>query len=240
MRRLAPFAAALLFALPAAAGDAEEAQGHFQHAKELYQQGKYEEALGELRAARKLDPNAKDLVINLGIVSEKLGRVDDALKYFRTYAEMDLDPAERVRAEGTIKRLEGVKRAQPREEGAPPPPPATRAPPSRGVFDGWTVTTGLLAVGGLATGAVLGGVALSSRPPPNFVTGRDGSYTDLTAKAESAHTLAIGSDVALVAGAVFTALTALVYFARTKDPVRTGAGPSVTVVLAPSGVGGRF
>ncbi len=56
------------------------------------------EAIVELDAARALDPKAKDLVFNLGVVHEKLGDIDEALRYARLYSQMDLEPAERARA----------------------------------------------------------------------------------------------------------------------------------------------
>src|SRR5690606_19781621 len=104
------------------------AQAHFQRAKELYQAGSYREAIAELEAARELDPGAKDLVMNLGIVHEKLGRFDEALDYFQTYLDMEgVTPAERTKAEGIIKRIEGAKReieAASSESVIPRPPVA--------------------------------------------------------------------------------------------------------------------
>ena len=57
-------------------------------------------------------PNAKDLVFNLGVVHEKLGDIEDALKWFRLYTTMNLT---RDRA-GTGGRLRPAARG--REEGA--------------------------------------------------------------------------------------------------------------------------
>ena len=62
------------------------AQAHFMRTKDLYASGKYQEAIKELELAHELDPTAKDLVFNLGSVSEKLARYDDALKYYHAYA----------------------------------------------------------------------------------------------------------------------------------------------------------
>ena len=66
------------------------AHQHAARAHELYQQGSYHEAIGELEAALKLDPNGKDLIFNLGVVHEKLGDIEDALRYFQRYEQMDL------------------------------------------------------------------------------------------------------------------------------------------------------
>src|SRR5271165_212779 len=75
------------------------ARKHFEKARADYGRGAYREAIGELEAAHSLDPNAKDLVFNLGVVHEKLADIDDALKWFKLYTTMDLVPLERDRAE---------------------------------------------------------------------------------------------------------------------------------------------
>jgi tetratricopeptide (TPR) repeat protein len=86
------------------------ARRHFDRARADYGQGAYREAIGELEAAHTLDPNAKDLVFNLGVVHEKLADIDDALKWFRLYTTMNLTPTERERADAYVKRLEGAKK----------------------------------------------------------------------------------------------------------------------------------
>jgi tetratricopeptide (TPR) repeat protein len=242
MRHFARISVALLlWTLPASADGTEEAKQHFEHAKDLYQHGSYKEALVELKTARELDPNAKDLVYNLGVVSEKLGKIDDALKYFRTYIEMDdVTDTERARAETTIKRLEGAKRMQPRDDGHSSAPPPVDQTSSRGKFDGWTITAGVLGVGGLTLGAIFGIAALVGRPSSGFVTGKDGTFQDLKSKADDAHTMAIAADVSLIAGAAFTGLAAFLFFGRSNDIRRGSSKPSVTVTVLPTGVGGTF
>ncbi|MGH7296278.1 MAG: tetratricopeptide repeat protein, partial [Polyangiaceae bacterium] len=86
------------------------ARRHFERAKAYYGQGSYREAIGELEAAHTLDPTAKDLVFNLGVVHEKLGDIEDALTWFRLYTTMNLTPPERDRADAYVKRLEGAKK----------------------------------------------------------------------------------------------------------------------------------
>src|SRR5690349_16295735 len=98
-----------------------EAQQHFQRAKDLYQTGAYREAIAELELARTLDPKGKDLVFNLGIVHEKLGKFDEAIALFRQYLAMDnVSAAERAKAENVIKRIEGAKREVPVVPAAQP------------------------------------------------------------------------------------------------------------------------
>ena len=251
---------------PAAPGQTEDqrkAQEHFQRAKELYQAGKYEGAIAELEVARGLDPKAKDLVMNLGIVHEKLGRYDEAIEHLRTYLDMEgVTPAERTKVEGMIKRIEGAKRSAPQPSATTPstapsvtPPAPTSTPPEetappRGRVDALTITAGSIAILGLGLGTGLGIYALSTRPGDGFVTGRDGSYATLQQKTDDAHTAAVIADVSLGVGLVAALATGWLYFARTKDPA---AGPTtgtnaarVSVMPAASAsggalyVGGRF
>src|SRR5262249_49479261 len=124
-----------------------QAQEHFKRARELYQSGSYREALGELETAQQLDPGAKDLSFNLGVVNEKLGRIEAALAHFRHYLEMNVTPQERARTEALIRRLEGAKHEVEAPKPTPPPgfvqvvpaPPArAERPPERGRIDAAT------------------------------------------------------------------------------------------------------
>jgi tetratricopeptide (TPR) repeat protein len=206
---------------------AAAARQHFAHARELYQQGAYREAIGELDAALALDPNAKDLVFNLGVVHEKLGDIEDALKYFRQYETMDLDAQERAKADAYVKRLAGARHEveKPPEPVAvtpaptPPPPPP---PPQHGRIDVFTIGAASLAVAGYGVGVFFGLRALSERPKAGFVTGRDGSYTQLQNDANTAHHAAIVSDVGFAAGVVATGLAAYLYFGRTRPTSSDG------------------
>jgi hypothetical protein len=223
---------------PSMTEDQVKAQQHFQRAKDLYQSGSYREAAAELEVARKLDPKAKDLVMNLGIIHEKLGMFDEAVSYFKTYLAMEgVTAAERAKAEGMIKRIEGAKREVPAAApatGSTPSPAAHEPPPSpsssRGRIDPLTIATGSLAVVGLFGGAGLGVYALSSRPD-NFVTGRDGSYATLQEKTDDAHTVAVVADIGIGVGVLAAIATAVLYFGRTKEPSR----PSTSGSTASSG-----
>ncbi len=151
-RRLSRLALALVVGFSASAGAGRDASAedsaapnviaarrHYDKARADYEQGAYREAIAELDAAHALDPNAKDLVFNLGVVHEKLGDIEDALQWFRLYATMNLTPQEADRAEAYVRRLEGAKKEieQPKasrstatpEAGAPSAPP--RRPPPR-------------------------------------------------------------------------------------------------------------
>jgi len=210
-----------------------EAQLHFQRAKDLYQTGAYREAIAELEQARGLDPKAKDLVFNLGIVHEKLGKFDEAITFFRQYMEMEgVTASERAKAETIIKRIEGAKREAKAATPAPSTPverPITTPEPdtSRGRIDGATI----------AVGTTFGIVAMANRPANGFVTGRDGTYEDLQNQTNTAHTQAIISDVAFGVGIVAAAVTAYLYFGRTKEPAKAKK-PAIAPAVSPVASGG--
>ena len=233
----------------------EAARAHFTKGRALYQSGAYREAIVELDAARALDPKAKDLVFNLGVVHEKLGDIDEALRYVRLYSQMDLEPAERSRAESYITRLEGAKSevlarkaAEAKQAAATAQGPAPQNQRVRGRLDVATVVVGAVALGAAATGGVLGVKAVLDKPT-NFVTGKDGTLADYQHLESTAHTEAVVADVCF-AGAVVGAVAATVlYFARYRDVAPAAAKPqarwlTVTPLVGPhAGVlslGGTF
>lgn len=215
-----------------------EAETHFQKARALYKSGNYHEAIDELKKAHDLDPTAKDLVLNLSTVSERLGEIDDALTYAREYEKMDLTPTEKEHAEQTIHRLEGAKKEldakkeaerqrllaqqQQAQQNQPPPPPPVDSSPQHGRIDVFTIGAAAVAVAGLTVGTIFGVKAISEKPQASgYVTGggpgANGTYQDLQDSASSAHKTAVVSDVAFIVGGVATIGTAVLYFARTKD-----------------------
>ena len=219
---------------------AAQAQQHFQRARELYQAGSYRDAIGELEAARTLDPRAKDLVYNLALVSEKLGHIDDALHYMQAYTPMGLDAAEKTRADAAIRRLEGARRELDAQR-PPPTLPARKPPPANephGRIDALTIAAGVVAVGGLAVGTVFGVKATSDRPSSNYVTGRDGSYDAFTQSARNAHNEAILSDIGFAAGLVGTVAAAIFYFGRTRHAAKVTPTSGANVSILPSLCGG--
>lgn len=220
------------------------ALAHMTKARALYEAGNYPDAIAELETARALDPYAKDLVFNLGIVHEKALHIDEALHFYKLYLDMDIEPAERAKAENIIKRLEGARAHITPSSTVTAPPPATTiivnaGPPPHGRIDALTITSGLFALAGFGVGAGFGIAALNARPPPNYVTGTPGdpgvtgTYSDLKAMVDQANTLAIIADIGFLTGLVFTGVTLGVYFGRTKK-----------VTIAPMGrgvaIGGTF
>ncbi len=211
------------------------AHQHAARAHDLYQQGAYHEAISELEAALKLDPNGKDLVYNLGVVHEKLGDIDDAIRYFERYERMDLDPQERAKAETYMKRLQGARKEveKPPEPPPPQPPPPQPPPPQPlpapvekryGRFDWLTASTAVVTLGGLAVGTVFGVKALLDRPKAGAATTDTYGYAQYAASQQTAHNEAIVADVGLLVGAVGFATTAVLFFARARDSSHRAAG----------------
>jgi hypothetical protein len=234
-----------------------DARRHFENGRTLYAHGAYREALAELQAAHAIDPSAKDLVFNLGVVEEKLGDIDEALRWFQTYTTMPLTPQERERADAYVRRLEGARREldhpqTPGEGGAPTAPtaattetepPSSSPAPAHGRLDAATVVAGGVAGAALVFGVVLGIKATSDRPT-NFVTGVDGSYSDLVDRVHTAHEEAVAADVGFgvaVAAGVAATILYLTRTRRTQDPSSAHGLPSATVSAGPlTGGGGIF
>jgi hypothetical protein len=232
------------------AANVAAARKHFERARDDYGQGAYQEAIGELQAARALDPTAKDLVFNLGVVHEKLADIDDALKWFRLYTTMSLTAQERERADAYIRRLEGAKRElDERQALLPLPPPLPRtAPPivppqlpvagehtTMGRLDALTVSAAGVAVAGLTFGIVLAALAERDKPPSPFVTGRNGTYSDLVDAQSRAHREAVMADIGFSVAAAAAAAAAVLFFARPRaaDTSATSEKGTASVASGP-------
>jgi tetratricopeptide (TPR) repeat protein len=221
------------------------ARRHFDKARTDYAQGSYREAIAELEAAHALDPSAKDLVFNLGVVHEKLSDIDDALQWFQLYTTMTLTPQERDRADAYIRRLEGAKRelAQhppepgpsgaaaepaPSESSLVPAGPPPQTPRPRGRIDGATIAAISVTGAALVFGTVMGVKAQVDKPPSGWVTGKDGTYSDLQSRTDTAHREAIFADAAFGLSIMAGVTAAVLYFARTSDSAPASAPPAVS------------
>jgi tetratricopeptide (TPR) repeat protein len=215
------------------------AMGHMVKARQLFKVGNYPDAISELETARALDPYDKELIFNLGIVHEKALHLDQALHFYRLFLEMDLTAEERERAETIVKRLEGARAhllptataTATTTATAVPTDTAPVPPPGHGRLDGWTVSTGVLALGGFGVGVGFGVLALITMPPAGTTTTTTFTYAQLQAQADTAHTYAIIADVGFATGIVFTAVTLGLFFGRTKS------APHVMMVPQAGGLG---
>lgn len=231
----------LATSVPAGAAEPTSAEAknaaleHFKKARELYQNGEYKNARDELLEARKLDPHAKDLVLNLGTVSERLQEYDQALVYLREYQDLsDVTEAERQKVDGIIKRVEGAKKNAAPKQDVPRvivktvKVPATHEV-SYGRIDALNITTGVVALGAAAAAGTFGVLALGARPADGTQTSSSYPYTSLQADTNRAHTFAIVADVGLVVAAVATVATVVLYFARTKEAQPAAPPPSLSL-----------
>ena len=226
------------------------ARRHFDRARAYYAQGAYREAISEFEAAHALDPTAKDLVFNLGVVHEKLADIDDALKWFRLYASMNITDQEREKANAYLKRLEGAKKeldakqaaaaasASSSGSAAPPPPPPEK--PQYGRIDAYTISGASLTVVALGAGTVLGIKALADKPPAGQVTGYNTSIQQLTGRTNTAHNEAIAADVCFGVAVAAAAVTAYLYLARPRSTAPSTTGATTTVSAAPLTGGGAL
>jgi tetratricopeptide (TPR) repeat protein len=219
------------------------AQVHMQKARSLYDAGNYPDAIAELETARALDPYAKDLVFNLGIVHEKALHIEEALHFYRLYLDMDLEAAERARAEVIVKRLEGARsHVQPTATAASSTTPTSTvvvvSGTPHGRMDGLTVVSGILALGGYGVGIGFGITALNTMPARGLTTSETFTYAQLQSQVDTAHLYAIIADIGFATGVLFTAVTLGVFFGRTKkvDAPRVMFVPQ----LGGFGVGGSF
>jgi tetratricopeptide (TPR) repeat protein len=221
-----------------------KAQQHFQRARELYQAGSYHEAIAELEAANKLDPTAKDLVLNLATVHERAGEIDEAMHWMSSYLTMELDAGERQRGEATMHRLEGAKKEIDAHRPPPPPPPTPLKPPPvrviqsppHGRIDVLTVSALVVGVAGFGVGTYFGVRAVHDRPD-GFVTGRDGTYADLVKRTDDAHKSAIYADIGFGVGIVGVVAATILYFSRTRHKEKS---PTVTIQHGGAGFGTSF
>ena len=186
----------------------KEAEQHYKRARELYQLGRYREAIAQLEAALKLDPQGAELLYNLGLVHEKLGDADEAIDAYRRYLSVlgdDADPEEKKKIEGVIKRLEGAK-----QELA-----AREANQTEHRFT--PLDLGLVIGGGvsLAVATVFGVMALGKdRDARNFVVGSGGSPNDRDVLMHDAHVDAAVADVFGVIGIACVGAALTLYFTQ--------------------------
>ena len=274
LRALALIACVTAAALPRAvlaqetgSANVAAARRHFKNASARYAEGAYREAITELEAAHALDPSAKDLVFNLGVVHEKLADIDEALRWFRLFTTLELTDRERERADAYIRRLEGAKATSgparsfpPSPAGPPlsappssapppsPPPPSavpaapslpTAPPPAAGRIDAATLTAAGAAGAGLLFGVVMGVKAKQDRPS-GFVTGRDGSLADLADRSAAAHREAVLADVGFAAALVGGAAATYLYFSRPRVTPPQRVTGSTTLSALPLTSGGAI
>lgn len=234
---------------------AAQAKQHFDTAKKAYKSGAYREAIGELNQAIELDPNGKDLFYNLGLVHEKLGEIDEAIRAFKRYSELETNVDDLEKAIQTVRRLEGARdELKKKEEVAPAPveaSPTREAPPRReepkspdkpkkGRLDAWVYGTGGVALVALGAGVYFGVSALSERQSTEDATGSRLSVYQLEDRAKQAHDHAVLADVSFAVAGVAAGAAALLYFTRDAKPSSPRVTGSFTQSRATFAFAGAF
>ncbi len=82
---------------------------HYERGRSLYAAGRYREAVFELETAYSLDPSGTNLLLNLGMVHERLGHIDDAILAYTRHLASVTDEAERARTQRILTRLRGAR-----------------------------------------------------------------------------------------------------------------------------------
>lgn len=238
-----------LAADPPGAADHDRAQQIYQEALSLYKGGHYREAIDKLVAARRLDPTAKELPYNLGLLHEKIGEIDLAIKDFELYLNLETEEEEKERVRAILRRLEGaraeLKRNRPQASAsisaAPVPvapsasvsegPPAPPALPSKGRLDGVVYGTGGLAIAAIGSGVFFGVRALALRPEASTA---NQPISILESKQQQAHKNGVIADISFGVAAVSGVTALLLYFLRDAPPA-VEASSSALVAPTPGG-----
>lgn len=205
-------------------------------ARALYAKGKYAEAIERLTEAVALDPEGRELHYNLGLIHEKLGDLDAALRAFKTCLSLERDPSERMKLQRIIKRLEGARRYKLFERS--PSGAVVRSPRvieiKRGVSP-WVWVTGGVALASFGVAAALAARASAVDPGDQAMTGGGVSLQDLQDDADTAHSLAIGADVLLAVGAAASVATLTIAIVSAEADIE-----SVGLRIGPGHVSWRF
>ena len=110
---------------PASADPRAEATQHVDRATELHQQGKFAQALDELKTAFSLDPRP-ELLYAMGQIHVSLGQCTQAITYYQRYLATKPDPGT---ANAAIEAIE-VCKTNPPPSAADASAPTADAPPS--------------------------------------------------------------------------------------------------------------
>ncbi len=222
----------LVLAPAIARADAKiEAQVHVDKATALFEAGKSEEAILELKDAYALDPRP-ELLYALGQAHASLGQCDKAKVFYDRFVEVK--PGEAAVASEAAAACKEAP-APPKKVEPPPPKKIEPPPPPAPVSRAWySDTLGLVIAG---AGLVLGGVGAvefsaaskarkTARAAGDYDTFLDG-LDDEAGKRKLAIGFTVAGGAALVAGAIHIVLRA-----RVKEPV--GESP-LRITPAPDG-----
>jgi tetratricopeptide (TPR) repeat protein len=196
----------------------EQAVALHDEARQLYQRGKYREAIAKLNQAVDLDPEGKELYYNLGLIHEKIAEYGEALAHFERCRALEDNPDEQERLDGIIDRIRGAKKAQDEQRKNQPPPPPPPPPPESPGLSTWTYVAGGVAISSLVVGGVFGGIAAGMDPGADASTGDGVTVDDLSDDASTAHGLAVAADVFFILGGVAAGATLVLALTTEAEP----------------------
>ncbi len=214
-------------------------------AQQLYAIGRYREAIQRLDEAVTLDPDGKLLYYNLGVIHERLGETDEAIRNYKKCLELETVPNERESLLVVLKRLYGLRQAGELPASRPPPPKPSRPPPHP--LRPWIWASAGVTVGFAALGAIFAARTAALRPSAEPTTGNGVSVDDLQRQNRQAGTSAIVAEVCFgVAGAAALSGISLAIVATSgksppaqgKTQPRAALAPVVAPVIAPGFGGG--
>ncbi len=236
-----------------------EARRAYDLGRKLYDEAKYEEALGSFLDAQRLYASP-DHHFNIARCYEALGRYPLAVEYYRAYLRSN--PSDRANIENTITRIEAIiaRSNEPAPEPTPvAPEPATQPEPTpptdgqddRGAYPGRGLVIGgavLAAVGaGLGIGAGVGaGVAARDRSDQVEAVFDGGNPEGLdldatrTLDEEGRRFETIQIAGAVVGGALAAGGVAMLVVGLRKKKMNTTVSSLLGPGLAGVTVGGRF
>jgi tetratricopeptide (TPR) repeat protein len=219
-------AAILAYAAPVAAqtqADEEAAKAHFLAGSAYYEQANYSDAVKEFIEAHRLSKRP-DLLYNISVCYERLGRWDDAIASLQQYLTERPDAPDRAVIESRVANYQ-TRRDQEKARATvtpppQPPPPQVVAPAPRRHVASWIV-------GGIGAGLLLAalGTGVTAHLTYNDLFMKCGGTvcsTDQTLRDEASfgRALTISTDVLLAVGGA-TLLTGVILFiveARKKPP----------------------
>ena len=241
-------AAIVAYALPAAAqaptqADEEAAKAHFLAGSAYYEQANYSDAVKEFVEAHRLSKRP-DLLYNVSVCYERLGRWDDAIASLQQYLSERPDAPDRAVIDSRIQNYQQRRdqEAAARAAVAPPPltpPPTVATPAPRRHVASWIV-------GGIGAGLLLAalGTGVTAHLAYNDLVTKCGGTTcpgDQTLKDEAGfgRALTISTDVLLAVGGVTLATGIILFIVEAR---RKPAAPSPRAWLgpAPGGLQVRF
>lgn len=227
---------------PPTQADEDAAKAHFLAGSAYYEQADYADAVKEFNEAHRLS-RRPDLLYNISVCYERLGRWDDAIAALHQYLTEKPNASDRAVIESRIQNYEQRRDAERAQQPATPPPvaapPPVVPPPARRSHVPSFVVGGvglglLLAALGTGVTAHLAYNDVASKCDPSLVC--NGNDTALVNEKNLGHALTISTDVLLGIGgaALVTGVVLFIVEMRKPAPARAWLQP------APGGLAVRF